>query len=47
MSFGFGRGSSFVPDQNDAAIQLMTQASQISASNFVGQVTIQPLETVS
>jgi hypothetical protein len=35
------------PEQNEAATQLMTHASQISASNLVGQVAIQPFESVS
>jgi hypothetical protein len=31
------------PDQNDAANQLASHASQIKASNWVGQVVVHPL----
>src|SRR5260370_37741442 len=33
------------PDQKDAKTQLMTHAIQITASNSVGQVAVQPLQT--
>src|SRR6476660_4703462 len=35
------------PDQKEATTQLVTQASQISDSKLVGQVTSQPLNTAS
>src|SRR5260370_37304820 len=33
------------PDQKDAKTQLTTHAIQITASNWVGQVAVQPLQT--
>jgi len=32
------------PDQNDATAQLMSHATQVSASSWVGQVAVHPLQ---